>query len=190
MKMGAYTPTALNNPPTLQNWYKEFNKWLGSKISALSIDSGSKEEIDKQLTSFMAQNGRYIPQPVLIISYETFRLHAAVLHKGKIGLVICDEGHRLKNSENQTYTALNAVDAQKRILLSGTPVQNDLLEYFSLIHFVNHGILGTYVYVCACVCMCVYVCMCVCVHVCVRVCDHEQSMYVYVGVQQLVHVVC
>ena len=44
---------------------------------------------------------------------------------------------------DQTYNALNALQASKRILISGTPIQNDLLEYFSLVHFVNGGILGT-----------------------------------------------
>jgi len=39
----------------------------------------------------MASSGRRNPQAVLIISYETFRLHAAVLHRGTVGLVICDE---------------------------------------------------------------------------------------------------
>ena len=52
------------------------------------------------------------------------------------------KGHRLKNSENQTYQALNGMNAKRRVLLSGTPIQNDLLEYFSLVHFVNEGILG------------------------------------------------
>lgn len=52
------------------------------------------------------------------------------------------QGHRLKNSDNQTYQALNAMNAQRRVLISGTPIQNDLLEYFSLVHFVNAGILG------------------------------------------------
>ena len=57
--------------------------------------------------------------------------------------MLCDEGHRLKNSENQTYSALMGLKTKKRVLLSGTPIQNDLLEYFSLLHFVNEGILGT-----------------------------------------------
>lgn len=53
------------------------------------------------------------------------------------------QGHRLKNCENLTYQALMGLKARRRVLLSGTPIQNDLLEYFSLVHFVNAGILGT-----------------------------------------------
>ena len=56
---------------------------------------------------------------------------------GSVGLILCDEGHRLKNSENQTYAALNAMDAKMRVLLSGTPIQNDLLEYYSLASFLS-----------------------------------------------------
>jgi len=40
---------------------------------------------------YMASSGRRNPQAVLIISYETFRLHATILHRGTVGLVICDE---------------------------------------------------------------------------------------------------
>uniref|UniRef100_A0A4W5QSR8 DNA repair and recombination protein RAD54-like n=1 Tax=Hucho hucho TaxID=62062 RepID=A0A4W5QSR8_9TELE len=127
----------------VRNWYNEVGKWLGGRITPVAIDGGSKEEIDRKLVNFMTQHGLRVPTPILIISYETFRLHAEVLHKGKVGLVICDEGHRLKNSDNQTYQALNAMSAQRRVLISGTPIQNDLLEYFSLVHFVNAGILGT-----------------------------------------------
>ncbi|XP_074077630.1 DNA repair and recombination protein RAD54-like isoform X2 [Macrotis lagotis] len=127
----------------VRNWSNEVHKWLGGRVQPLAIDGGSKEEIDQKLASFMNQRGSRVPSPILIISYETFRLHAEALQRGSVGLVICDEGHRLKNSENQTYQALNSLNTSRRVLISGTPIQNDLLEYFSLVHFVNSGILGT-----------------------------------------------
>lgn len=127
----------------VKNWYNEIGKWLGNKIKPLAIDGGSKNDIDNKLNSFMKTYGRRCVNPVLIISYETFRLHAHVLHSDEVGLVLCDEGHRLKNSENQTYQSLMGLKAKRRVLLSGTPIQNDLLEYFSLVHFVNQGLLGT-----------------------------------------------
>ncbi|OQV18566.1 DNA repair and recombination protein RAD54-like [Hypsibius exemplaris] len=127
----------------VRNWANEIKKWLGVRLTPLVIDSGKKEDIDKDLDQFARQAGRRTPTPILIISYETFRGHAAQVYKGKVGLVICDEGHRLKNSENQTYQALDALDCPRRILISGTPIQNDLTEYFSMVHFVNRGMLGT-----------------------------------------------
>ncbi|XP_068246922.1 DNA repair and recombination protein RAD54-like [Palaemon carinicauda] len=127
----------------VKNWYNEINKWLKGALNCLTIDSGTKAEIDRNLSGFLMTSGRRAVDQVLIISYETFRLHAHVLHKNEVGLVICDEGHRLKNCENQTYQALMDLKAKRRILISGTPIQNDLLEYFSLVHFVNAGILGT-----------------------------------------------
>ncbi|XP_060685885.1 DNA repair and recombination protein RAD54-like isoform X3 [Chiloscyllium punctatum] len=137
-KVIVVTPSSL-----VKNWYNEVEKWLGGRLHALPIDGGTKTEIDQKLATFMNQHGLRIPTPILIISYETFRLHADVLCKGSVGLVICDEGHRLKNSDNLTYQALNDLKAKRRILISGTPIQNDLLEYFSLVHFINAGILGT-----------------------------------------------
>ena len=127
----------------VKNWFNEINKWLSGRVNPLAIDSGSKNQIDKNLEGFMQTYNRKPTNPILIISYETFRLHATVLCKGEVGLVLCDEGHRLKNSDNQTYQALMGLNAKRRVILSGTPIQNDLLEYYSLVQFVNQGILGT-----------------------------------------------
>ncbi|CAF1506271.1 unnamed protein product [Rotaria magnacalcarata] len=127
----------------VKNWDKEVYKWLNGRLGTLPIDSGTKAEVEAQLKTFMFSQTRRSGSPVLIISYEAFRSHAAILHKGTVGLIMCDEGHRLKNAENQTYDALFKLDCRRRVLLSGTPIQNDLLEYFSLVHFVNSGILGT-----------------------------------------------
>lgn len=51
-----------------------------------------------------------------------------------MGLLVCDEAHRLKaGSDSKTMAALSACPARARLLLTGTPVQNDLNEFFSLV---------------------------------------------------------
>jgi len=75
----------------VKNWYKEFNKWLESRISVLAIDNVSKELTIKNLEQFMANQGQRCSAPVLIISYETFRIYANILNGSTIGMVLCDE---------------------------------------------------------------------------------------------------
>jgi DNA repair and recombination RAD54-like protein len=58
-----------------------------------------------------------------VISYETLRCNVSVLAKTPIGLLLCDEGHRLKNSNSLTFQALNNLNVQRRVILSGTPIQ-------------------------------------------------------------------
>jgi len=81
---------------------------------------------------------------VMIVSYETLRTLTVHLANCKIGLLLCDEGHRLKNSgniyefafftpslltrslthlESLTFQALNSLDVKRRVILSGTPIQ-------------------------------------------------------------------
>eukprot|EP00048_Salpingoeca_helianthica_P005722 m.90929 g.90929 ORF g.90929 m.90929 type:complete len:763 (+) comp13715_c1_seq1:148-2436(+) len=127
----------------VKNWQNEFSKWLGDRVRAMAVDSGSKDEIDRDLAYFMSQSGRRQTHQVMVISYETFRLHVGALQKNDVGLVVCDEGHRLKNADSLTYQALMQLRTKRRILLSGTPIQNDLLEYYSLVEFVNPSMLGT-----------------------------------------------
>ncbi|KAK3155362.1 hypothetical protein QOZ80_2BG0202260 [Eleusine coracana subsp. coracana] len=57
-------------------------------------------------------------------------------------LLICDEAHRLKNDQTLTNKALASLPCTRRILLSGTPMQNDLEEFFSMVNFTNPGVLG------------------------------------------------
>lgn len=56
--------------------------------------------------------------------------------------VICDEGHVIKNEKSLLNQAINQIKTKKRILLTGTPIQNNLLEYFSMLYFVNPNALG------------------------------------------------
>ena len=120
-------------------------KWLGKDaITPFAIDGkASKAELMSQLKQWSIASGRAVVRPVLIVSYETLRLNVDELKNTPIGLMLCDEGHRLKNGESQTFTALNGLNVDRRVILSGTPIQNDLSEYFSLLNFANPNLLGT-----------------------------------------------
>lgn len=75
----------------------------------------------------------------MIVSYETLRTLTVYLANCTIGLLLCDEGHRLKNGgafspflllsksdtspDSQTFTALNALNVKRRVILTGTPIQ-------------------------------------------------------------------
>ncbi|PSR77558.1 hypothetical protein PHLCEN_2v7748 [Hermanssonia centrifuga] len=129
----------------VKNWANELVKWLGKDaITALAIDGkGGKAEMLERVARWVAAGGRNVSQPVMIVSYETLRTLSVHLTNCTIGLLLCDEGHRLKNSESQTFQALNGLNVKRRVILSGTPIQNDLSEYFSLLNFANPNFLGT-----------------------------------------------
>ncbi|KIX00956.1 uncharacterized protein Z518_10022 [Rhinocladiella mackenziei CBS 650.93] len=129
----------------VKNWANELVKWLGEgAINPFAVDGkASKEELTLQLKQWAIASGRSIARPVLIVSYESLRLNIEELKDVKIGLMLCDEGHRLKNAESETYMALTGLNVDRRVILSGTPIQNDLTEYYALLDFANPNYLGS-----------------------------------------------
>ena len=129
----------------VRNWANELVKWLGKDaVTPFAVDGkATKDELTSQFKQWSIASGRSVVRPVLIVSYETLRLNVENLSNTPIGLLLCDEGHRLKNGESQTFTALNGLNVDRRVILSGTPIQNDLMEYFSLLNFANPNLLGS-----------------------------------------------
>lgn len=130
----------------VRNWANELVKWLGEgALTPLAIDGKSTKpsEVSAAITTWSLAKGRNVVRPVLIISYETLRRNVDQLKNTEIGLLLADEGHRLKNGESLTFTALDSLNCKRRVILSGTPIQNDLSEYFALLSFANPGLLGS-----------------------------------------------
>ncbi|WVZ04126.1 hypothetical protein V8G54_024932 [Vigna mungo] len=130
------TPTSL-----VSNWEAEIKKWVGESVRLVALCESSREDVVSAIDSFTNPERNL---QVLIVSYETFRMHSSKFSSSdSCDLLICDEAHRLKNDQTITNRALAAPPCKRRILLSGTPLQNDLEEFFAMVNFTNPGILGS-----------------------------------------------
>lgn len=129
----------------VRNWANELVKWLGAAApGVLALDGKlSREQMFESVQRWADAKGRAVLQPVLISSYETLRNFQEALGDTPIGLLLCDEGHRLKNSDSLTFQSLALLNVPRRVILSGTPIQNDLSEYFSLLNFAIPDVLGS-----------------------------------------------
>ncbi|XP_043710018.1 protein CHROMATIN REMODELING 25 [Telopea speciosissima] len=133
------TPTSL-----VSNWESEIKKWVGERVHLIALCESSRDDVVSGIDSFTKSHS---PLQVLIVSYETFRMHSSKFDQsGSCDLLICDEAHRLKNDQTLTNRALAALSCRRRILLSGTPMQNDLEEFFAMVNFTNPGVLGDAAY--------------------------------------------
>ena len=130
-------------PTTLVgNWDNEIKRWVGERCTTFPV----KAEPKIIIRNFVQHRGK----GVLIISYETQRRYSKMFEPSKINtscccdLLICDEAHKLKNADSGLSKSLSLLPAKKRVLLSGTPMQNELTEFFNMVNFCNPGVLGTH----------------------------------------------
>ncbi|KAJ0425723.1 SNF2 family N-terminal domain-containing protein [Aspergillus carlsbadensis] len=125
-------------PVTLiNNWRKEFRKWLGNERIGVFVFDDKR----KRLTDFTMGKA----YSVMIVGYEKLRTVQEGLARGNgVDIVIADEGHRLKTLQNKSGQAIQSLNTTKRIILSGTPIQNDLKEFFAAVDLVNPGVLGSF----------------------------------------------
>ncbi|XP_055388640.1 uncharacterized protein LOC129617445 [Condylostylus longicornis] len=112
----------------VKNWASELEKWLKGRCKSTPVAESSRDAVISLYESFKWNQ----TSKVLITSYECLRLHVGRLKDCPIDLVICDEAHRLKNDKAKIAAAIGEISTKRRLLLSGTPIQNDLEEFYSL----------------------------------------------------------
>ena len=113
---------------TLPNWIREFNKWLPS-LNVIRYHGTGPEREAMLAKDLNPKNKRNYDFPAIVTSYEVAIKDEKKLNKiGEYTYLVVDEGQRLKNHRCTLIQSLKRIRAANRLLLSGTPIQNNLDE--------------------------------------------------------------
>ncbi|XP_045799661.1 CHD3-type chromatin-remodeling factor PICKLE-like [Trifolium pratense] len=130
---------------TLRNWEREFATWAPEMNVIMYVGSSQARSIVREYEFYFPEKNKKsksIKFDVLLTSYEMINVDAAALNPIKWECMIVDEGHRLKNKDSKLFSSLKLFSSRHRVLLTGTPLQNNLDELFMLMHFLDAGKFG------------------------------------------------
>lgn len=123
---------------TLDNWHREFSKWI-PEIDVLILQ-GAKEERHELIKEKLG--GIEQKFDVLVTSYEMILREKSHLKKFAWEYIIVDEAHRIKNEESSLAQIIRLFNSRQRLLITGTPLQNNLHELWALLNFLMPDIFG------------------------------------------------
>lgn len=115
---------------TLRNWMNELKRWVPVLSSVCLI--GSQEERTQIIHNEIEPGG----WDVLVTSYEIVLREAAILKKFNWSYVVIDEAHRIKNEQSKLSKMVRLLKSTNRLLITGTPLQNNLHELWALLNFL------------------------------------------------------
>ena len=121
---------------TLDNWKREFAKWCPEvNVLVLQGDKDARAELIKE---------RLVPDgfDVCITSYEMILREKSHLKKFAWEYIIIDEAHRIKNEESSLAQMVRMFNSRSRLLITGTPLQNNLHELWALLNFLLPDVFG------------------------------------------------
>ncbi|KAJ2803079.1 TATA-binding protein-associated factor mot1 [Coemansia guatemalensis] len=133
-------PTLVVCPPTLiGHWENEIRHYTVAPDSLRPLCYSGPPAERRPLIPRIAAN----EADVVIMSYDVVRNDIELLANQNWNYCILDEGHCIRNARTKLTQAVKRLHARRRLILSGTPVQNNVLELWSLFDFLMPGFLGT-----------------------------------------------
>ncbi|KAH9873083.1 hypothetical protein J1614_005480 [Plenodomus biglobosus] len=128
-------PSLIVCPPTLSgHWQQEIRQYAPFLSCVAYVGSPSiRGQYRSELNNV----------DIVITSYDICRNDADILKPINWNYCVLDEGHLIKNSKSKTSHAVKQFQSNHRLILSGTPIQNNVLELWSLFDFLMPGFLGS-----------------------------------------------
>jgi ATP-dependent DNA helicase len=140
---GVWGPFLVVGPVSvLSNWVEEIARWA-PEMPAL-LYHGTPSERAELRRKKMTKLGPTFP--IVCTNYEMVMNDKKFLSTYKWKFIIIDEGHRLKNMNCKLVRELKSYDSANRLLLTGTPLQNNLAELWSLLNFLLPEVFDDYAY--------------------------------------------
>lgn len=115
------------------NWIGEFGKFAPSLNVAVLNKAADRAQLIKDVGAY----------DVVLSTYGILNTEEAALSEKKWSTVCLDEAHVIKNKDTKMSQAVMTLNAENRIILTGTPIQNHLGELWNLFRFINPGLLGS-----------------------------------------------
>ncbi len=115
------------------NWYSEIKKYAPG-LHVVNYTGVNRKQLKATLMSF----------DVILTTYQTLVTDIDFLEKQHFYYVILDESQQIRNKQSKTFQAVNALNAENRISLSGTPIENSLSDLWAQMEFINPDILGAF----------------------------------------------
>ncbi|KAI3389209.1 hypothetical protein SNEBB_001244 [Seison nebaliae] len=152
IEMGTKGPFLIIVPSsTRDNWCREIDTWCGDKVLRYCGYYGTQDErrnLRYDIIQECKQSSDNSPCSLFNILLTTYNVVTSrnedrqFLKNMKFCYVVFDEAHMLKNVTTQRYKTLMKINAERKLLLTGTPIQNNLTELMSLLYFVMPNIFG------------------------------------------------
>ena len=128
---GIWGPHLIVVPTSVMlNWEVEFKKWAPAFKLLTYFGTAKERKLKRQ--GWSKPNAFH----VCITTYRLITQDARVFRRKKWKYLILDEAHMIKNWRSQRWQTLLNFNSKRRLLITGTPLQNDLMELWSLMHFL------------------------------------------------------
>ncbi|KAK4906799.1 ATP-dependent DNA helicase Hrp3, partial [Elasticomyces elasticus] len=127
---------------TMPAWADTFDLWAPDIHYVVYNGNNAARQIIRDYELFPGGNVKHPRFHVLLTTYEYVLTDSHILNQIKWQFMAIDEAHRLKNRESQLYDKLREFKVPSRLLITGTPVQNNLGELSALFDFISPGVVN------------------------------------------------
>jgi SNF2 family DNA or RNA helicase len=114
------------------NWIREIEKFAPS-LKVLTIYGQNRVKNTKDFSTY----------DVIITSYGTMLSDIKILKEYRFNYIFLDESQAIKNPESQRYKAVRLLNSKNRIVLTGTPIENNTFDLYAQMSFVSPGLFGS-----------------------------------------------